>query len=122
MSAGSFLRSKYECLATGQIHPIRVQQETVDLNVAAVDNDPPAGALSSPVSAQVSRSRRALGINARTVTIVFRTAAPTGYKVGSPITLPWLSAFPDPGFIRGQTATYLATTAELVSFAEEKVN
>jgi len=122
MSAGAFKQSKYSCQATGDIHPIRIQEETESLTVNGVDNDPPAGALSSPVSAQVSQSRRALGINARTVTIKFPTTAPTGYKVGSPITLPWLSPFPTPAFIKGQAVTYLGGTGELVSFNEEKVN
>lgn len=122
MSAGAYEIGRYECEATGNIHPVRVQPETKALSVNSVTNAYPAGATDSPVSAQVSQSRRALGINVRTVTIKFPTAAPDGYKVGEPIRLPWFQPFPTPAFIKGQTVSYLGATGELVSFEQEKVN
>lgn len=122
MSAGPFEIGKYQCEATGNIHPIRVQPETKSLTVNGTANSYPAGDTDSPVSAQTSQSRRALGINARSVTIKFPTAAPTGYKVGEPIRLPWFQPFPTPAFIKGQAVTYLGGTGELVSFEQEKVN
>lgn len=122
MSSGAFEIGRYESEATGGIHPVRVQPETKALTVNGVANAYPAGALNSPVSAQVSQSRRSLGINVRTVTIKFPTTAPTGYKVGEPIRLPWFTPFPTPAFIKGQAVTYLGGTGELVSFDQEKVN
>lgn len=122
MSQGAFEIGRYSCTATGDIHPIRVQPETKALTVNGVTNAYPAGEANSPISAQISQSRRALGINARSVTIKFPTTAPTGYKVGEPIRLPWFQAFPTPAFIKGQSVTYQGGTGELVSFNEEKVN
>lgn len=122
MSSGPFEIGKYQSAATGSIHPIRVQEETKALVVNAVTNSYPAGALDTPVSAQSSQSRRALGVNARTVTIKFPTAPPAGYKVGEPIRLPWFQPFPTPAFIKGQSVTYLGATGQLVGFNEEKVN
>jgi len=122
MSSGAFEIGKYQCEATGNIHPVRVQPETKALQVNGVTNAYPSGDADSPVSAQVSQSKRALGINVRTVTIKFPTTAPTGYKVGEPIRLPWFTPFPTPAFIKGQAVTYLGGTGELVSFDQEKVN
>jgi len=122
MSGGPFENGRYQCVATGQIHPIRVQPETKALDVDGTTNDYPAGAADTPVSAQVSQGKRSLGVNARTVTIKFPTAAPTGYKVGSPIRLPWFQPFPSPNFAKGSVVTYLGATGELVGTSEEKVN
>jgi hypothetical protein len=122
MSSGPFEIGRYQCEATGDIHPVRVQPETKALIVNGVTNAYPAGNPNSPVSAQISQSKRALGINTRTVTIKFPTAAPDNYKVGEPIRLPWFTPFPTPAFIKGQAVTYLGATGELVSFDQEKVN
>lgn len=122
MSAGAFEIGRYQCEATGNIHPVRVQPETKALTVNGVTNAYPTGDADSPVSAQISQSKRALGINVRTVTIKFPTTAPTGYKVGEPIRLPWFQPFPTPAFIKGQAVTYLGGTGELVGFDQEKVN
>lgn len=122
MSAGPFETGRYACQATGDIHPIRVQPETKSLSVNGVTNAYPTGEANSPVSAQTSQSRRSLGINARSVTIKFPATAPTGYKVGEPIRLPWFQAFPTPSFIKGQAVSYLGGTGELVGFEQEKVN
>ena len=122
MSAGDFEIGKYESNTTGSIHPIRVQPETKALTVNGTANAYPAGTTDTPVSAQSSQSRRSLGVNARSVTIKFPTTAPTGYKVGEPIRLPWFTPFPTPAFIKGQAVTYLGGTGILVSYNEEKVN
>lgn len=122
MSAGPFELGKYQSEGTGSIHPIRVQEETKALTVNGVANAYPAGAANTPVSAQTSQSRRALGVNARSVTIKFPTAPPAGYKEGEPIRLPWFQPFPTPAFIKGQAVTYLGATGVLVSFNQEKVN
>lgn len=121
MSAGAFTTSKYASTATATVHPIRVQPETLALQLGSTANAAPSGTAVLP-SAQVSRGRRSIGINARTVTIKFATgAAPTGYKAESPITLPWLqenTAFT--GAVPGVTAvTYLGQTAILVGKSSE---
>jgi len=122
MSAGVFEIGRYECDATAGIHPIRTQIETKALAFGSVTNAYPTGAADSLPSAQVSKGRRAIGINARTVTIKFPTAAPAGYKVGSPITLPWFASGTWNTVIKGTAGTYLASDCELVGWGVEKVN
>jgi hypothetical protein len=122
MSAGAFTISKYECEETGGIHPIKIQPETLALELNGTTNAAPTGAIDSAPSAQVSRGKRSIGINARTVTFKL-TAALSGYKQGSPITLPWLkSGTAFNALKRGQTGTYLATAVEVIGKSAEKVN
>lgn len=123
MSNGPFEISSYACQATGTNHPIRVQPETLAIQLGGTANAKPAGATVLP-SAQVSQSRRALGINARTITFKFAEgAAPEGYKELSPITVPWLqnnAAFT--GAVPGVTVvTAYGQSAILVSTTPEKV-
>lgn len=120
MSAGIFINSFYSSNKTGLIHPIRIQPETLALTVDSVVNAAATGPASSPISAQVSQSKRAKGLNARTVTIKFPTTAPTGYKVGSTIRLPWLAGAVDfDGFVAGAPVSYLGATGELVGTSAE---
>lgn len=120
MSAGSFINSFYSSNKTGLVHPIRIQPETLALTVAGTANAAPAGPATNPVSAQVSQSKRAKGLNARTVSIKFPTAGPTGYKVGSVIKLPWLAgATAFDAFKAGDAVTYLGATGEVVGTASE---
>lgn len=122
MSAGAFEIRKYESTKTGQIHPIRVQPETLALVLDGNTNTEPAAALDSPLSAQVSQGTRSLGLNARTVTITWVAAAPTGYKAGGSINLPWLAETGFDALSRGKTGTYLATAVRVVGTREEKAN
>jgi len=122
MSAGAFEIGRYESTDTGNLHPIRVQPETKALQLEGVTNAYPTETDTVLPSAQVSRGKRALGINARTVTIRL-TAALTGYKVDSPITLPWFVDGADfNGFKRGDTGTYLGTACVVVGTSKEKTN
>lgn len=93
MSAGAFLRSKYELSSPSGVRvPIRVQPETLTLTIGSDTNAPPDGALTAGwPSAQVSGGRRGLGIFARTATFVFTGTPPAGYKVGATLTLPILT-------------------------------
>lgn len=123
MSAGAFTISAYASNVLGTTHRIRIQPETLALQLGATANAAPAGPAVLP-SAVVSKSQRSAGINARTVTIKFPVGgAPTGYKADSPITLPWLqnnTAFT--GAVPGVTVvTYLEETAILVGTNAEAV-
>lgn len=124
MSSGTFTTTTYACNTLGTVNRIRIQPETLALTLGGTANAAPAGTAVLP-SAQVSKSKRALGINARTVTIKYAAGtAPDGYKDDSPITVPWLQnnvAFT--GAVPGITAVnYLAVAAILVGTAPEKVN
>lgn len=123
MSQGPFQISSYACTATGTNHPIRIQPETLEITLGGTANAAPAGATVLP-SAQVSQSKRALGINARTITFKFpEGGAPSGYKELSPITVPWLqntTAFTSA--VPGITAVNAyGSVALLVSTTPEKV-
>lgn len=124
MSAGTFSTSVYSCNTLGSIHRIRIQPETLAASLGGTANAAPSGTAVLP-SAQVSKSKRAIGINARTITIKFEAGdEPDGYKPDSPITIPWLqnnSAFLTA--VPGVTAvTYLTAPAVLVGTSAEKVN
>jgi len=120
MSQGAFIISSYSSTALGTVHPIRVQPETLGLQIGAVANAAAAGTRVLP-SAQVSQGKRKKGLNARTVTFKFAPgAAPAGYKPESPISLPWLqgnAAFN--GVFAGQTGTYLTADIVMVGKSSE---
>lgn len=123
MSAGAFAISTYESNRTGDVHPIRIQPETLTLSVNGVTNAAAGGSATSPISAQVSQSKRSLGLNARSVTFKFPTSPPTGYKADSPITLPWLAGEDDFNqFARGQEVSYLGATGVVVGISPETAN
>lgn len=89
MSAGAFARSKYEA-DNGDIHPIRVQEETLTLNLGGA-NAAPTGAVDNQQRVRVSGGKRAYGIKARTVSIKFTASPPAGYKADQVLRLPILT-------------------------------
>lgn len=125
MSSGNFVRSRYAATyEDGAIHPIRVQQETIDLNLTGgptVTNAPPVGAINNPISAMVSRSGRGLGLRPRRATFQLTGTAPTGYAEDSIVTLPILNATLFAALSNGTSVDYLGTTWEVVSTDVEDV-
>lgn len=127
MSAGNFVQSKYQAAYDDeQIHPIKVQPETLGASIDSQDNVEPSGATTSPISAKVSGSRRQLGLTPRKVTLQFTgtTAGdrPTGYAANSKVTIPALtSAFWDK-CKKGNTGTYLGKAVKVVSISQEYVS
>jgi hypothetical protein len=122
MSAGAFVNSFYESNELGTVHPIRVQPETLALTLGGEANAAPSGAGAIGPSAQVSRGKRALGINARTVTIRL-TAALAGYSTGALISLPWLDPTTYDGITKKvTTGTYLGTACICIGKSAESVN
>lgn len=94
MSSGQFVRVRYaaDYGAGTAIHPIRVQEETEELVINSVTNDPPTAASTNPISASVSSGKRRNGLIPRTVTLrAPLTGQPTGYVPGGLITLPLLN-------------------------------
>lgn len=121
MSAGAFENSRYED-ENLNIRRIRVQPETLLLEINSTVNAAPAGALDSGyASAQVSQGRRSLGCNARLVRVKFSGTPPTGYKPDSVISLPWLSQSTFAALQPGQTGTYLSSAIELVGKTAESI-
>lgn len=121
MSAGGFVRSRYESDA-GSVHPIRVQPETLTMTLGGATNSVPAGALTSGISARVTGGKRQLGLTARKVTIQFVAGdVPEGYLAGSSYTLPWLNPATFGGLGAGATGIYLGSAIELVGKSAESI-
>ena len=120
MSAGAFVLSKYEA-NNGDIYPIRLQPESLDLEIATVSNDEPAGAVDQPTRAKVSRARGAIGIRPRKVSIRFTDPAPTGYKADQSYTIPVLQASLWDSAIAGTVASYLGVAAVVISRSPEDI-
>ena len=121
MSAGVFAIAKYASSNTGVNHPIRVQPETIAAAVGATTNAQPAGGVGNPISAQVSRSRRSLGLHARTVTAKSPVEPPEGYSVASVIRIPALTEAFFTACIKGASLSYLGTTWTVIGRANEEV-
>jgi hypothetical protein len=118
MSAGIFEIARYEAdYGDGTaIHPIKIQPETESLVVGTATNDRPAGSITNPISAVISRGKRQSGLRPRTITIKTpNTSPPTGYKPGSLITLPALNKDVWEAAVRGETCSYLGLTTFVVA-------
>ena len=121
MSAGRFEIKAYaaDYSATAN-HPILVQPETLELQFGANSNGDAIGAINNPISAVISRGKRAKGLRPRTVTIKFDEGeAPDGYEEGCTITLPWLQRTGFGTITRGTTGTYLGANVTVVGKSNE---
>lgn len=131
MSAGQFVRSFYEAdYGDGTaVHPIRVQEETLDATIGGVQNESEAVAATNPIRAQVGKGKREIGLGARMVTLEFTGAsgepptggAPEGYT-GDNVRIPALTQDFAEACTEGATGTYLGANVEVVSLIPEDVN
>lgn len=125
MSAGQFTRSRYEAsYDTDQIHPIRVQPETIalaDSGTPTTTNAAPTGTITNPISAIVSGGKRTLGLKPRKFTIEVSGTPPTGYVAGSRVSVPILTESFYNSQAVGDEVTYLGTTWQVVSKTPEDV-
>lgn len=122
MSAGEFQRAIYQTNA-GNFASVRVQPETLAATIDSVANDEGAGPINQEASAQVSKGKRTIGINCRTVTLKFTGTLPDDYT-GDPVTIPALTpAFYDACNPNSDTATgtYLGQPVEAVGRSPETV-
>lgn len=122
MSAGHFKLSKY-ATNSGTIHPIKIQEETEDLVIDGVSNDPPV--LNYGPGAQwvrVSGGTKQLGIHPRKIGIRFTGAVPDGYAEGQTYYVPVLTeaAFNDYTITTGLTGTYLGKPIVVVGNSPER--
>ena len=128
MSAGEFSTlAKYQAsYDTAQIHPIRVQPETLLL---ALDKAPapdlvntvPAGASTSPISALIGLSRRERGLRARFVTLKWTGSPPTGYQAGTTFNVAIMQQSVFNSINIGDTGSYLETSVQVVAKEPERV-
>lgn len=123
MSAGAFVRSRYECSDDDLIHPIRVQAETLTATIGGTANSAPTGAISNNISARVSGGKRTLGLVARRVTLQApATGQPTNYLANGITTIPALTEAFYNAATKGTTCTYLNVAYTVVSRTQEYVN
>lgn len=118
MSAGTFTISKYEA-DSGEIHPIRVQPETITATVGAA-NSAPTGSVSNSLFARVGGGNRAYGIRARYATVRFTGTLPTGYAENQTLRIPILSEATFDQIVPGEsTGSYLGSPIVVVSKVRE---
>lgn len=125
MSAGAFVRSRYEADygAGTAVHPIRCQPETLLAEIGTEDNSAPAAALTNPISAVTSKGRRGSGLRPRTITLQFPlTGQPTGYKAGGYTVIPALNKAFYAAATAGITCTYLGVSCAVVSKSAEEAS
>jgi len=127
MSQGQFVRSLY--VATydpAQVHPIKVQPETLALSLAlgsgAATNAPPSTATAStnPISANVSNGKRSLGLTPRKISFRFTGTPPTGYTANQILTVPMINPALSAASA-GTTGTYLGVAVVVVGISPEVV-
>ena len=125
MSAGAFTISRYAASygGGGEIHPIRVQPETIAASIGGTANNPPAGAVTNPIQARVSGGRRTIGLLARKVNLQAPSSGqPTGYLPSGSISIPALTqAFYDLA-VKGAECTYLGATYTVTGRSSERVD
>lgn len=118
MSTGRFFRGRYEA-NNGDIHPIRIQPETLTLTVGGVANSLPAGAITRGNSAKVSGGSREFGLSARTVRFVWTGAVPEGYDPNGTLSLPILVEDVWEDILTGQEVSYQGGTGVVVGKSAE---
>lgn len=125
MSAGSFVISKYAASygSGDQIHPIRVQPETLTAAIGSVTNAAPSGAVNNPIQCRVSGGKRQIGLLARYVNIEFpATSQPSGYQAGGSTRIPALTEAFYNAATKGVSITYLGATCQITSRSRERVD
>ena len=116
MSSGAFQDGKYVD-DLGVVHPIRVQPETI-----TAWNANGAGTITAGTpSAQVSQSKRALGVNARTARFKWAATPPAGYLANSIIAVPILTKTAFDALVKGVDYPYLGTGLNLVGKTNESI-
>lgn len=125
MSAGAFQISKYAAsYGNGdQIHPIRVQPETLSATIDGTANAAPTGAVNNPIQCRVSGGKRQIGLLARYVTLQApATGQPSTYQAGGVTRIPALTEAFYNKATKGASCTYLSVTYTVVSRSRERVD
>lgn len=125
MSAGNFTTSKYQASygSADQVHPIRLQPETIAATGGGESNDPPVDDVNNPISAIASRGNRQLGLRPRYIRCELAGTPPTNYSENSIAKIICLTLnFYNAVAIKGTTVTYLGTTWTVVGFQPERAS
>ena len=119
MSSGRFVRSRYESDG-GEIYSIRLQPETIAAVFDGTANAAPTGAVTTEISAQVSRGKRSIGMNARTANVRFTSDPPTGYAEGQVYRIPILTPDLYNELTTDTIGSYLSVPIEVVGLSPER--
>lgn len=119
MSQGAFTIAGYET-DNADIVPIQVQPETLTAVLGTANASAGATFAAGFPSAQVSKGKRAIGINARTVSLRL-TAALAGYKEDSILRIPVMTQARWNALSRGTTITYQGTAGVVVGKSPESI-
>lgn len=120
MSAGTFARTKYQA-NNGDIYPIRLQPETLELTIGGTANSAPAGATTERLLASVSKGNREYGVKPRRVGVKFSAAPPVGYKPDQIYYIPILGSAFYGTIAVGATGIYLGVAVDVVSLLPELI-
>lgn len=119
MSAGPFQYSKYQATGGG-IYRIRVQPETLQLNVGGA-NSAPGGEINQAGTVRARGSRRSFGIVARGFSLRFTGAPPSGYAPGRTLVVPVLTPARWNDVNLGDEGTYLGANVQVVGKIPESI-
>jgi len=122
MSAGAFVISSYRAsYNTDQIHPIKIQPETLAASANSVANNAPSDPPTSPISAVVSRGKRTRGLIPRTVTLrLNEDQILTGYLPRSVTIIPVLLPATFGAWPRGAEVDYLGAVWTIIGRSQEE--
>ena len=121
MSAGEFQSTKYES-NSGRIYPAKTQPETLAATLGGA-NAEPAGAVTEEVSAIMSGGKNQLGCIARTATMVWTSAPPTGYDPRGRVTIPIMTPALYNSLVKNvTTGNYLGADVRVVGLSPERRN
>jgi len=122
MSAGKFETGRYQ-LNNGSIAAVRVQPETRTLTIAGSSNDYPAGAATLPGQYALNLGgKRRRPFSARSVTLQWVAAAPTGYDPTSTVRVAIFQQTVYNDIIRNfSTGTYLGLAVRAVGLSPETI-
>lgn len=125
MSAGQFLRSKYQASYGdgSNIHPIRIQPELLDVDFPSLSNVEPDDPINNPISAIASLGDNAVGLRPRYVTVKHNPLGSPipGYATGSTIRLTILRPEVWDSIVVGDSIVYLGGDYEVISKTAENV-
>jgi hypothetical protein len=123
MSTGIFVESVYQASFDGSFRfPIRIQPETLILNIGGVTNNPPTGGTVIPIHAKVSKGDREYGIRPALVRFAWNGSAPAGYDQDSILTLPLLNSTIKAATGIGVGGSYLSADIIVTDFIAEDTN
>lgn len=119
MSAGAFGVARYQTDADN-ICNVTVQPETIEAVVNGTTNSIPLGSANQEASAIVSGGR-GHGVHCRKVRLQFTGAAPSGYKAGGTVVIPWLTRSTFADIKKNDTGTYLGAAVRVLGKVPERV-